>query len=312
MMCTILSTTEPGDTVMSVALAHGGHFGTRYIVERTGRTHLASSYDYQAGCFDLERMARDFHAAGARALYLDASYYLTPHDVRGMRAALGEDAVIIYDASHTLGLIMGGQFQAPLLEGADVVCGNTHKTLPGPHKGMVAFRDAGLAATANDIIDCGLYSSPHLFSMIPLATTILEMREYGKAYAAQIIANSNALARALAAKGLPVRAAGPDRYSENHQVHVLSESLGQHRELYGRLLRSNVVVGFDNSLGGDVFIRLGTQEITRRGMTEGQMELIADLLHRGLTGEEFPGEVAALMARHQRVEFSFDRSDGDR
>ena len=72
---------------------------------------------------------------------MDVSYYLNPHNLREIRDALGDDAVIIYDASHTIGLIMGQQFQAPLQDGANVVCANTHKTLPMAKKGMIAFRD---------------------------------------------------------------------------------------------------------------------------------------------------------------------------
>src|SRR4029077_4573385 len=132
------------------------------------------------------------------------SYYLNPHNLREIREAVGEELIIIYDASHTMGLIMGGQFQAPLAEGANVICANTHKTLPGPQKGMIAFRDADFGRRANDIINGCLYSSPHTASMIALATTILEMKKFGADFAKQIIANSNALAESLADSGYKI------------------------------------------------------------------------------------------------------------
>lgn len=115
--------------------------------------------------------------------------------MREIREALGEDVIIIYDASHTMGLIMGQQFQAPFKEGANVICANTHKTLPGPQKGMMAFRDKELGKKANAIIDGCLYSSPHTASMIALSTTILEIKEFG-----QILLNKSLLTQTHLAK----------------------------------------------------------------------------------------------------------------
>lgn len=308
MMCAILSTTEPGDTVMTVHHDHGGHFATKGILERIGRKHVSTSYNIETLSFDPEGIARTFKESGAKAFYMDVSYYLNPHNLREIRAALGEEAIIIYDASHTMGLIMGGQFQAPLKEGANVICANTHKTLPGPQKGMIAFRDKDFGEKANDIINSCLYSSPHTASMIALATTILEMKEFGQDFAKQIIANSNALGEALAKHGYHIRKANTGRYSENHQVHLMTEKVGNYKELWRRLYKNNINVNFDSPdvFKQGFFIRLGTQEITRRGMKEAQMEQIADFLQRGLSGYEFGDEVEAFVSKFTKVEYSFD------
>lgn len=308
MMSAILSTTEPGDIVMTVHHDHGGHFATKGILARIGRQHVATSYNFDTLSFDAEGIAKTFKATGAKAFYMDVSYYLNPHNLREIRAALGEDAIIIYDASHTMGLIMGGQFQAPLQEGANVICANTHKTLPGPQKGMIAFRDADFGKRANAIIDGCLYSSPHTASMIALATTILEMREFGEGYAKQIIANSNALGSALAERGYVVRKANTGRYSENHQVHVLTENIGNYKDLWRQLYRNNINVNFDSPdvFKQGTFIRLGTQEITRRGMKEPQMEQIADFLHHGLSGSDCADKVMAFVEQYQKAHYSFD------
>ncbi len=308
MMCVLLSVTEPGDTVMTVDHDHGGHFATENIVARIGRKRVTTSYNYETLSFDAQAIAQTFKESGARAFYMDVSYYLNPHNLREIRQALGEDVIIIYDASHTMGLIMGQQFQAPLKEGANVICANTHKTLPGPQKGMIAFRDADLAERANRIIEDGLFSSPHTASMIALSTTILEMKEYGQDYAKQVIANSNALASALASLGYKIRKANTGRYSENHQVHVLTEHIGDYRDLYKRLYRNNTNVNFDSPdvFKQGMFIRLGTQELTRRGMKESEMEQVANFLHRGLHDEVFPSEVTDFIRRYQQAHYSFD------
>ncbi len=309
MMCAILSTTEPGDTVMTVHHDHGGHFATKGIVDRIGRKHVFTpAYDYDTLKFNATAIAKTFKEQSCKALYMDVSYYLNPHNLREIRAALGEEAIIIYDASHTMGLIMGQQFQAPLKEGANVICANTHKTLPGPQKGMIAFRDADFGKKANAIVDGCLYSSPHTASMIALSTTILEMKEFGQDFAKQIIANSNALGEALNKRGYHVRKANTDRYSENHQVHLMTEKIGKHSELWRKLYSNNINVNFDSPdvFKQGFFIRLGTQEITRRGMKEVEMEQIADFLQRGLSGYDFADEVTVFADKFRTAHYSFD------
>ncbi|HEY6736670.1 MAG TPA: hypothetical protein VI322_03045 [Candidatus Saccharimonadia bacterium] len=307
MMCALLSTTEPGDTVMTVHHDHGGHFATQGIVERIGRRHVSTEYDFESSSFQAEALAKIFHDVKAKALYLDVSYYLNPHNIRELRAALGEAAVIIYDASHTMGLIMGGQFQSPLAEGVDLICANTHKTLPGPQKGMIAFRDGELGRRANGIINACLYSSPHTAGVIALAVTILEMQEFGHDYARQIVANSNALGAELEQLGHKVFRGNTGRYSENHQVHLSVAS--NSKTLYPQFFRNRINVNFDNPgiLQRGEFIRLGTQEITRRGMKEPEMKQIAAFLGASLRGEACAEEVTAFAARFRLVYYSFDQ-----
>jgi glycine/serine hydroxymethyltransferase len=307
MMCAILSTTEPGDVVMTVHHDHGGHFATKGIIDRVGRGHVFASYDFKSLKFNVDEIKHAYEKSGAKAFYMDVSYYINPHNLREIREALGEEAIIIYDASHTMGLIMGQQFQAPFAEGANVICANTHKTLPGPQKGLIAFRDEELGGRANTIINSCLYSSPHTSSLIALATTILEMREFGQDYAKNIIENSNTLAKHLVALGYEVRKANTGRYSENHQVHLLTEKLGDYEQLYGQFFENCMAVNFDNPLGEGMFIRLGTQEVTRRGMKENEMEKIALFIDKSLNGENIADSVKAFVKDFQKVKYSFDK-----
>lgn len=306
MMCAILSTTEPGDTVMTVHHDHGGHFATKGIIERVGRKQVFASYNLETLKFDTEKMAKDFKNNSCKALYLDVSYYLNPHNLKEIRAALGNEAIIIYDASHTMGIIMGQRFQAPLKEGANVVCANTHKTLPGPQKGMIAFRDADLAEKANSIIDSCLFSSPHTHHMLALATTILELEAFGQGYADQIIKNSNAVAKAFADLGYEVRKSNTGNYSHNHQAHIFIDKLGDPAKLYRKLLDNNISTNFDSPLGGRMFIRVGSQEVTRRGMKEKEMAIIASSIDRSLKGEDVKSEVQKLNSQFPNILFSFD------
>ncbi len=306
MMCAILSTTEPGDTVMTVHHDHGGHFATKGILERVGRKSVFTSFDIEHLRFDVEALAKTFKESGAKAFYMDVSYYINPHNLREIRKTLGDEAIIIYDASHTMGLILGQQFQAPLKEGANVICANTHKTLPGPQKGMIAFRDADFAEKANDIINSCLFSSPHTHHLIALATTLLEMKEFGQEYAKQVISNSNTLGQALIDLGYEVRRSNTGKISENHQVHLFTDKIGDYKELYDYFFKNNIAVNFDSPLGNRIFIRLGTQEITRRGMKDVEMKKIAELISRVLKKENVKNEVKKLNESFQKIEYSFD------
>jgi glycine/serine hydroxymethyltransferase len=309
MMSAILSSTEPGDTVMTVPLKWGGHFATKGIIERIGRNHVFADYDYEGLRFDVKKIAETCKKKHVNALYLDVSYYLNPHNLKEMREAIGSEPIIIYDASHTMGLIMGKQFQNPFKEGADIICANTHKTLPGPHKGMIAFKNKELADKANTIIDSCLYSTPHMTHLIALAITLLEMKKFGEEYAKQIIRNSNAIAESFVCLGYDVRKANTGRYSENHQVHVFIDTKGDKIKMYKNLLKNNISTNFESHelSGGRLFIRIGTAEVTRRGMKEEEMHIIAILMDKAMQGIDVKKEVLRLNKKFSRIQYSFDQ-----
>ena len=309
MMCAILSTTEPGDIVMTVPLEFGGHFATQGILDRVGRKHVFADYNLEELKFDANKIAKKVKETGAKAIYLDVSYYLNPHNLKEIREAVGDEIIIIYDASHTIGLMMGQQFQSPLKEGANVICANTHKTLPGPHKGMIAFRDQKLADKANAIIDGSLYSTPHTTHMIALSITILELKEFGQEYAKQIIANSNAIAEAFAKLGYEVRKANTGRYSENHQAHVFIDKMGDHMKLYKNLMNNNISTNFEGTelTNERWFIRIGTAEVTRRGMKEAEMIRIAGFIDRAMKGDNIKDEVLGFNRKFPNILYSFDK-----
>ena len=310
MMSAILSTTEPGDLVLTVPLKYGGHFATEGIINRVGRKHGWLDYDLANLKFDAEKIGQKVKELGAKALYFDVSFYVNPHNITEIRAAVGDEVIIIYDASHTMGLIMGQQFQAPLKEGANVICANTHKTLPGPHKGMIAFRDKELGEKANAIIDNCLFSTNHMTHIIALSITILEMKEFGVEYAKQIIANSNAIAEEFVKLGYKVRKSNNGKYSNNHQIHVYVDKKDNYYEVAKKLISNDISTNFENEAletDDSWYFRIGTQEITRRGMKENEMIEIANLVNRAIKDENVIADVAALNQRFTKVLFSFDK-----
>lgn len=308
MIAATLASTEPGDTIMSVHHDDGGHFVTKGIVERAGRKHAFAVYDLKNLKFDAEKTAKRFREKKCKMLYLDVSYYITPINVAELRAAIGKDAVIIYDASHTVGLIMGNNFQSPFLEGADIICANTHKTLPGPQKALIAFKDEKLGKKVNNIISSCLYSSSHTNNLLALGITLLEMKRYGKDFSKQTVQNSNSLGKYLEEKGRRVRKTPDNNYSYTHQVHLYLNSDEPYRKIYKRLIANNISANFDNRMGQELFIRIGTQEITRRGMKDKEMSVVAELLLDAMSGKDVKKNVIDFNLKYKNIMYSFDSS----
>jgi glycine/serine hydroxymethyltransferase len=306
MMSVILSVTEPGEFVMTVRHEDGGHFATQGILARIGRKHVFATYDYNSRGFDVQKMADDCKKNNVKAIYFDLSYYIDKTNLQEIRAAVGNEIVIIFDASHTMGLLMGGQLQNPFKEGADIICANTHKTLPGPQKGMIVFKDKSLANRVNEIIAASLVSSSHTHHLICLAVTILEMEKFGKEYARRIVENSNAIGAAFERLGYEIRKTRDGNYSYTHQAHVFIDDKGERLLLYRRLVQNNISTNFDDPLGGRLFIRIGTQELTRRGMGSIEMSNIANLMNQAMLGGNVKSEVENLNSQFNEIKFSFD------
>ncbi len=304
MIATILSTTDVGDVIMTVHHDDGGHFATKGIIELAGRKHCYATYNYEDNNFDPLEISKTIHKNKVKLLYLDISYCIDPINLYEMRQNIGNKCLIAYDASHTLGLIMSGKFQSPLKEGADILVGNTHKTLPGPQKALIVVRERKLGERMLKIISSSLHSSVHTHHLIALCITILEMQQYGQSYGIQMILNSNALGKALEDLGYQVRKSAIGNYSNNHQIHLYIDNADGKK--YDNLIRNNISTNFDNRLGGKLFARLGTQEVTRRGMKEVDMKKIAQYIDQALKGKSIKNEIISFNKKYKKIKYSFD------
>ena len=307
MMSAILSTTEPGDTVMTVNPKDGGHFATTGILKHFGRKHIFASYDMATLQFDAEATAKTFKKNKAKMFYIEASNYVNPHNLKEIRKKLGKDAIIIYDASHTLGLILGGQFQNPFKEGADIITANTHKTLAGPQKGLIIIKDKKLGEKMQSKIIGTLYSSNHVANLIALAITILEWEKYGKKYAVDVIKNAQALSAEFEKLGYEVRKANNKTYTKNEQVHLFIKDENKRLEWARNLTKNNISTNLHSSPGKRIFARIGTQEITRRGMKLVDMKTVALLFHEAASGKNIKNKVKKFNSKFKTIKYSFDQ-----
>ncbi|MET7620505.1 condensation domain-containing protein [Streptomyces sp. NPDC005408] len=309
MMCTILSVTEPGDVVLSINPDNGGHFATANLVHALGRRSVLMDFDHATLGPDLDELRRLRRRRGGIALaYLDDAVPLYPMPVGEIRAILGPDTLIAYDASHVLGLLMGGVWGAPVVDGWDIIQGNTHKTFPGPQKGILHFADPRLAAEAMERITAGLVSSQHTHHAAALYLSAIELDPHLPAYAAQTVANAQALSQHLRATGLRLLTGGA-RPTQTHQLFVFPPAPFSGLAAVRQLLECGISVNSRITYGNDV-IRVGVQEVTRRGMTEPQMATIADIIAGALVERRRP-ELVRERVRTLAEEFATVRYTSD-
>lgn len=279
--------TQPGDVIMSVTQPFGGHSSNRQdgpAGVRGLRIHDVPMDPVEL-TVDLDAFSVAAREIQPRLVSLGASMTLFPFPVHEMSAIVSEwGGRIFFDGAHQLGLIGGGQFQDPLAEGAAVLTGSAGKTFSGPQSGVIAWNDPELTVPITDAIFPTLAATHQVNRVAALAAAAAEMLAFGAEYMSQIVANAQALAAALDAQGVPMLAAHKG-YTRTHQVIADVRALGGGEAAGFRLADANIIVNknlipsdrpedWDRPSG----LRIGTTEVTRWGMKEPEMSLIAELI----------------------------------
>jgi glycine hydroxymethyltransferase len=241
------------------------------------------------------------------------SLFLFPEPVSEVAAfCKTKDIPLLYDGAHVLGLIAGGEFQAPLDEGATWMTASVHKTFPGPQRGIILGNldpddEKKYWPAADRGVFPGSSSNHHLFTLPALVVAIREMKKYGRAYASQIVRNAQALGRSLDEIGTPVEARDFG-YSKSHMIAVNVSQWGGGVEVAKRLEANNIIVNY-NMVPGDADprnpsgLRIGVQEMTRFGMDERAMGELAQLIHDAICGKNVIEHVYALRGRFVEMKY---------
>ncbi|ETA00771.1 glycine/serine hydroxymethyltransferase [Frankia sp. CcI6] len=306
MAVAVSALADHGGTVFSIGEADGGHGSTRFLAQRLGLAAVALPYDRRRYEVDTDQLATLAAATpGPKLVYLDQFMCLFPHDLPALRAAVGPETLIHYDGSHVMGLIAGGQFQDPLAEGADCLGGSTHKSFPGPHKGVILTNSDDLAKKIDEHASHWV-SHHHVADVAALAVTVADLRESGGEYAARTVRNARHLGGALADRGFAVCAAERG-FTRSHQLWIDIAPLMDPFQASQALLAAGIVVNAIDVpyLTPGTGLRLGVQEVTRLGMDTDAMYELAHLFARLLIKRDEPSLVAAgvddLRRRHTRA-----------
>lgn len=239
---------------------------------------------------DATRMAGLIKENKPDLIVFGKSMFIYPEPVKEAYEAarnLDPRPVIMYDMAHVLGLY--GAFQTPLLDGADIVTGSTHKTFFGPQRGVVASNlEKGhdlrkLWIEIKGRAFPGSTSNHHLGTLLGLLAATHEMNFFKAEYQAQVRKNAKAFAQALTEQGLQVEGDPADGYTQTHQVILRVRDHGIGEEVARRLEDNNIVCNYqalpdDESFIQSSGIRTGVQEMTRFGMTEGDFGHLAELM----------------------------------
>ncbi len=306
---------RPGDLMLAFPPEAAGHVGHHEggAAGLYGLDVRTVPFDGRRMAVDLDGLAREARALKPKIIMVAGSMCLFPYDVPAVRAIADEvGAYVVYDAAHMSGLIASGAFQQPLAEGAHLLTCSTYKSFGGPPSGLVLTNDAELAQRLEYVAYPGMTANFDLSKTAALIVAALDLREHGPAYAQMCIDNAVALATALDAKGVPV-------YHVEGRGFTASQHVGLPAQRYGggtpgsRLLeRANILVsgiGLPGPTCPNDFnaIRIGTQEVTRWGMTPDSMVEVAKLMARVLVGGGDPAavreDVIALRRNYQTLHY---------
>jgi len=297
---------KPGETATVLDLANGAHisFGKWGAAGVRGINLISYPFNDEEMNIDVDGAVKLIKKVKPKLALNGRSVFLFPSPIKEIaEAAHDVDAYLIYDAAHVLGLIAGKQFQDPLREGADVVSGSTHKTLPGPQGGMIISDHKGESDEDKSFLRKlgfgvfpGVTSSYHLHHVAAKAIAFAEHLEFGEAYAKQIIKNAQRLAQALYERSFKVFGEKLG-FTKSHQV-LLEIGPGKGKEASKKLEDAGIVTNM-NTIPGDTDplnpsgLRLGTPELTRIGMKEKEMDEVAVFYQRALLKGEDTKKIKA-------------------
>ncbi len=297
---------EPGDTILGLDLANGGHLTHGHKLNFSGKLYKIAGYKVRQDTevIDYDALEAQAVAEQPKVIVGGGSAYPRQFDFVRMREIADKvGAKLMIDMAHFAGLVAGGAHPSPVPH-ADVVTTTTHKTLRGPRAGMILCK-AELAASIDRSVFPGQQGGPLVHVIAGKAVAFKEaLQPEFKTYAAQTVANAKALAEAMQAEGYRVISGGTDTHLI--LVDVFSKGMyGSEAEsalgAAGITVNKNAIPYDTNPPMKPSGIRIGTPALTTRGMKEGEMKMIAGwiaeaLEHRGDAGKlaEIRGKVGEM------------------
>jgi glycine hydroxymethyltransferase len=278
-----MAACKPGDTILGMSLAHGGHLTHGHPLNFSGKMYHVKSYGVRADTelLDYEEIARLAEESKPRLIVCGASAYPRIWDyARISEIARSVGAILLADIAHVAGPIAAGLHPSPFPH-ADFVSTSTHKTLRGPRSGLVMCREQ-FARDLDRAVFPGVQGGPLVHVMAAKAVCLMEaLQPEFKAYQRQVLDNAGILARVLLDEGFRLVSGGTD----NHLMLVDVTSQGiTGKEAEQALERANItvnknVIPFDTkALTVTSGIRIGTPAVTTRGMKGEDMKVIGRLI----------------------------------
>ncbi len=298
-MAAYAAVIQPGDTIMGLDLAHGGHLTHGHKLSFSGKTYHIASYGVtrETETLDYDAMEAIAVREQPRLIIGGGSAYPRTIDFARMRQIADKvGALYLVDMAHFAGLVAGGVHPSPVPH-AHIVTTTTHKTLRGPRSGMILSTQEFAAAIDKSIFP-GCQGGPLVHVLAAKAVCFLEaLQPSFKEYAAQIVTNAKVLAQVLAEDGYRIISGGTDTHLM--LVDVFSKGMfGSEAEkalgLAGITVNKNAIPFDTNPPMKPSGIRLGTPALTTRGMKEAEMRQVAHWIARALEQRNDPAELKKI------------------
>ena len=305
-MAVYLALLKPGETVLGMNLAHGGHLTHGHPLNFSGKLYTIVPYgvredDERIDYDELERLA---HEHKPKMIMVGASAYPRVIDfarISTVAAAVG--AAMVVDMAHIAGLVAGGVHPSPVPY-ADFVTSTTHKTLRGPRAGLILCRER-YAKDLDRAVFPGVQGGPLMHIVAAKAVCFKEAMEPAFAdYQRQIVANAKRLAASITSHGFRLVSGGTDNhlmlvdvFSKGLTGKVAEAALGR----AGITVNKNAIPFDRNPPMVASGIRVGTPAVTTRGMGEREMEQIGDLIARVLHAPDDGPTLNAVKSEVERL-----------
>ena len=285
-----LALLKPGDKIMGLSLAHGGHLTHGSPVTMSGKWFDVVSYEVEpdSHLIDMEKVREKALAERPKLIVAGASAYPRKIDFAAFRAIADEiGAWLMVDMAHYAGLIAAGEYPDPIPH-AHVVTSTTHKTLRGPRGGIILTNDEALAKKLNSAVFPGNQGGPLMHVIAAKAVAFGEaLRPEFRDYARQVVANARVLADTLMAGGLGIVSGGTDSHMvlvDLRPKGVTGKAAEIALERAGLTCNKNAIPNDPEKPFVTSGIRLGTSAGTTRGFGEAEFEQIGNLILRVIDG----------------------------
>lgn len=303
---------QPGDTVLGMSLADGGHLTHGSPVNMSGKYYNFVPYgvDEKTGRIDYDALRALAVEKQPKLIVAGASAYPRAIDFEKISEIAKEvGAYFMVDMAHIAGLVAAGEHASPVPY-ADVVTTTTHKTLRGPRGGMILCKEE-LGKQINKAIFPGTQGGPLMHVIAGKAVCLGEaLSDEFKAYQHQVVLNARALAKALTEKGFNLVSGGTDNHLmlvDLQNMNVTGKELEKRLDTVYITVNKNAIPNDPQSPFITSGIRIGTPAVTSRGLKEEDMEVIADCIYKTATdyentADEVRAAVNALCAKYPLYE----------
>ncbi len=298
-MAVYFATCQPGDTILGMNLAHGGHLTHGSPVNFSGKLFNIVPYGVkkETGTIDYEEVERLAEEHKPKLIVVGASAYARSIDFAVFRRIADKvGAMVMVDMAHIAGLVAAGLHQNPVPY-AEFVTTTTHKTLRGPRGGMILCREE-FAKKINSNIFPGIQGGPLMHVIAAKAVAFKEaLSPEFKEYASQVVKNAHALAEGLVKRGFNLVSGGTDNHLmlvDLSGTEITGKVAEETLETAGITVNKNAVPFDARSPFVTSGFRIGTPATTSRGLKEAEMEKVADWIDRALKNIGNEGELAAI------------------